>query len=224
MRKFLIFSYVVLLSSIVYFIYSSYQLHIESKNQQAAAPVIGTWESNSTFQASPLYDSAPELDWDISEQPSESQALADEDIEIPFDTAGVEELETQPSQAQNDPELDPELETLFRALKNLYDQREVIYREIGPLSAELRELKYRQIDIGLYDLVGANSEETEDLHNEFDRSQDRMQELRAIIAPLEEQKLGLEKEMKQAISAYGMDVREFYERYDDAYESWESGL
>ena len=164
------------------------------------------------------------MDWDISEQSSESQALADEDIEIPFDTAGVEELETQPSQAQNDPELDPELETLFRTLKNLYDQREVIYRETGPLSAELRELKYRQIDIGLYDLVGANSEETEDLHNEFDRSQDRMEELRAIIAPLDEQRLQLEKEIEQIVSVYGMTIEEFDERYNDEYESWKSGL
>ena len=51
-----------------------------------------------------------------------------------------------------------------------------------------------------------------------------MQELRAIIAPLEEQLLQLSKEIKQTVFDYGMTVQEFDKIYGEQYKSWKSGL
>ena len=134
------------------------------------------------------------------------------------DTGSFDEMEAKTSQEQSG----RELETLFTDLKQLYDQREVIYQETAPLSTELRELKQRQIEIGVHGLVGASGEETKKLHEEFHQSQDRMQELRTTIASLDEQRLQIEKEVEQIMSEYGMTVKKFYDRYGQKYESWKS--
>ncbi len=225
-RKFLAFSCLVLLISIAYFIYTSYQLHIENKNQQEGTvelevPFTGLRDANRSSHLLTPEHSNPEPtaeEGEASEKTSESTEL--EETEVIFDTEGFEELEAKTSEAQSS----PELEALFIEVKQLYDQREVIYRETAPFSIELRELKYRRIEIGLHDLVEASGEETERLHEEFRRSQDRMQELRTIIAPLDEQRFQLEKEVEQIVFEYGMTVEEFHDRYGEKYESWKSGL
>ncbi len=223
-RKFLAFSCFVLLVSIVYFIYTSYQLHIESKNRQAMeiepeVPLIGTRGASSSFQPLTLERSNPEPteeEWKTSEKTSESTELGEP--EVIFEIEDFEEFKAKISKEQSS----PELEALFIDLKQLYDQREVIYRKTAPFSRELHKLKYRQIEIGLHDLVEARGEETERLHEEFHRSQNRMQELRTIIALLDDQRLQLEKEVEQIVFDYGMTVEEFDERYSEKYESWKS--
>ncbi|MYE87661.1 hypothetical protein F4X33_01510 [Candidatus Poribacteria bacterium] len=218
-RKFLVFSCFVLLSSIVYFIYTSYQLHIENKNRQEVeadpkAPLIGSREANGSFQPLALEYSNPEptkKGWEVSDKTSESTKF--EDTEVVFDIEDFEELETKTAEEQSQ----PELETLFTDVKQLYDQRETIYQETAPFSIELHKLKYRQIEIGLYDLVEASGAETEQLHEEFRRSQDRMQELRTIIAALDDQRLQLEKKVEQIVFDYGMTVEEFDEIYGEKY-------
>ncbi len=224
-RKFLAFSCLVLLSSIVYFIYTSYQLHIQNRSQQevaveSEAPLIGARAANSSFQPLTPEHSNPESteeEWGVSEKTSESTEF--EETEVIFDIENFEELETKTSEEQSQ----PELEALFADVKQLYDQREIIYRETAPFSIELHKLKYRQIEIGLHDLVEASGEETERLHEEFRRSQGRMQESRTIIALLDDQRLQLEKEVEQIVFDYGMTVEEFDERYGEKYESWKSG-
>lgn len=221
-RNFLAFSCLVLLSSIVYFIYTSYQLHIENRNRQGVkaapkAPLIGARGANSSFQPLTLEHSnpeSPEREWERSNNISESTELGD--TEVVFDTEDFEELEATTSQEQSS----PELEALVTGVKQLYDQREIIYQETAPFSIELHKLKYRQIEIGLHDLVEASGEETERLHEEFRRSQDRMQELRTIIAVLDDERLQLEKEVEQIVFDYGMTVEEFDEIYSENYESW----
>lgn len=225
-RKFLAFSCLVLLISIVYFIYTSYQLHIENKNQQEVTSELETlfiapWVADSVFQyATPEQAiSEPiegEGELEVFEQDFESVEL--EETEAIFDTGGYDEMEAETT----DDRIDTLLEALFTEVEPLYGQQSVILREITPPSIELRKLKYRQIEIGLYDLVGASSEETKRLHEEFHRSQDRMQELRTIIAPLEEQLLQLSKEIKQTVFDYGMTVQEFDKRYGEQYKSWKS--
>ena len=229
-RNFLVFSCLVLLVSVVYFIYTSYQLHIEDKNQQEVTvelrePVIGVWDTSSSFQ-----NSTPEqlilesIEGEIEgfESVSQSKTLEDAVLtpKIISDTGNLDEVEAIISQEQSG----QELETLFTDLKQLYDQREIIYRETAPFSTKLRKLKYRQIEIGLYDLVGASGEETKRLHEEFHRSQGEMQELRTTIASLDEERLQIEKEVEQIMSEYGMTVEGFYDRHGQKYESWKSGL
>ena len=225
-RKFLAFSCLVLLSSIVYFIYTSYQLHIENKNQQEVTSELETlfiapWVADSASQyATPEQSTSEPIEGEgeleVFEQDFESVEL--EETEAIFDTGGYDEMEAETT----DDRIDTLLEALFTEVEPLYGQQSVILREITPPSIELRKLKYRQIEIGLYDLVGASSEETKWLHEEFHRSQDRMQELRAIIAPLEEQLLQLSKEIKQTVFDYGMTVQEFDKRYGEQYKSWKS--
>ena len=228
-KKFLVFSCLVLLISIVYFIYTSYRLHIVNENQQDVtpeleAPFIASWVADGAFQYVTPEESIPELiEGEIEEFESVSEGMKLEGAELTAkvisDIGSLDEMEAKTSQEQNS----QELETLFTDLKQLYDQREIIYRETTPFSTKLRKLKYRQIEIGLYDLVGASGEETKRLHDEFHRSQGEMQELRTTIAILDEQRLQIEKEVEEIMSEYGMTVAGFYDRYGQKYESWKSG-
>ena len=211
-RHFLVFSCLVFLASVVYFTYTNYQLHIEDKNQlemivELREPVIGVWDTSNSFQASTPEQLIPEsVEGEIEEfkSVSESKKLEDAALtsKVISDTGSFDEMEAIISQEQSG----QELETLFTDLKQLYDQREIIYRETAPFSTKLRQLKYRQIEIGLHDLVGASSEETKRLHEEFNSSQGEMQELRTTIASLDEQRLQIEKEVEQIMSEYGMTV------------------
>ena len=224
-KKFLVFSCLVLLISIVYFIYTSYRLHITNENQQDVtpeleAPFIASWIADSAFQEESI--SEP-IGGEIEEFESVSESMKLEDAELTpkviSDIGSLDEMEAKTSQEQSG----QELKTLFTDLKQLYDQREIIYRETAPFSTKLRKLKYRQIEIGLYDLVGAGSEETKRLHEEFHRSQGEMQELRTTIAFLDEERLQIEKEVEEIMSEHGMTVAGFYDRYGQKYESWKSG-
>ena len=228
-RNFLVFSCLVFLASVVYFIYTSYQLHIEDKNQpevtvELREPVIGVWDTSSSFQVpTPEQLISESIEGEIEEFESVSESMKLEDAELTpkviSDIGSLDEMEAKTSQEQSG----QELETLFTDLKQLYDQREIIYRETAPFSTKLRKLKYRQIEIGLYDLVGAGSEETKKLHEEFHRSQGEMQELRTTIAFLDKERLQIEKEVEEIMSEYGMTVAGFYDRYGQKYESWKSG-
>ena len=230
-RKFLVFSCLVLLISIVYFFYTSYQLDIENRNHREATAeseepfvgsvsTIGRVSTSSYSQSSKLEHLHPEPtveEWNAFEEALKSTEVGK--TESMADTGDFDEMKTKASKEQ----ISPELGAVFIALKQRYDQRRVICHESAPFSKELGELKYRQIEIIMYDLVGASGEETKRLYEEFHRSQDRMQGLRTIIAPLDEQRLQLEKEVEQVLFEYGMTVEEFYEIYDELYESWESG-
>ena len=82
-RKFLAFSCLVLLSSIAYFIYTSYQLHIQNKNQQEVevepeAPLIGARGASSSFQPlTPEHSNLEpsEEEWEGSDNTSESTRI-----------------------------------------------------------------------------------------------------------------------------------------------------
>ena len=134
------------------------------------------------------------------------------------DTGNLDEMEAKTSREQSG----QELETLFTDLKQLYDQREIIYEETTPLSTKLRELKYREIEIGAHDLVGASGEEAKKLHEEFRSIQEELPKLRTAIASLDEERLQIEKAVEEIISGYGMTVTEFYDRHGQKYESWKS--
>ena len=134
-------------------------------------------------------------------------------------TGNFDGMEMKASQEQSG----QELETLFTDLKQLYDQREIIYEKTAPFSTKLRKLKYRQIEIGSHDLVGASGEETEKLHKELRNIQEELPKLRTAIASLDEERLQIEKEVEEIMSEYGMTVKGFYDRYGQKYESWKSG-
>lgn len=229
-RKFLAFSCLVLLSSIAYFIYTSYQLHIESKNQQEAeseAPLIGARGANSSFQASTLDNSNPESGWDMSEKSSESKILEDifknielEDIEIIFNTEGFEELETTPSQKQND----PELETLFRDVKQLDDQREELNQAEEPFFKEYVELRHAIFEIVEEMGTTKGQQMSQQLDEDFYRLTKQQNELVPILNAFYEEQREINRAYEKLADKYGIFMTEFHEKHEAAYQSWKAGL
>lgn len=225
-KKFLVFSCVVLLASIVYFIYTSYQWHIKDKDLQEAAmeeapplEYVSTIKNDSTSHTLERYNPDPS-----SPEPTTEEWTV---FEATGDFKGSEEYkETTQSEFQSETEDDqagisPELEALFTGVKSLINQLEVIRREAAPYVEEHAKVKYRQIEIGTRDLVDADKESTEQLHEEFRQNQERMKQLMDRIKPFEEQKRQLTNRFQEEND---MTFSEFKERYNEDYRLWKAGL
>ncbi len=226
-RKFLVFSCLVLLISIVYFIYTSYQLHIENRNRQemtieSEVPVIGSGEANSSFHPLALEHSNPEWaeeESKMSEKTSENLEL--EETEVIFDTEKFEELETQNSEEPSSPELEP----LFIDVKQLDDQRRKLNRESESFDREFGELSTRQLEILTEDLLETREEHIiNQLHEEFERVTKRIEEIRPVINSFLEEHDQLNKEYEELEKQYGISMTEFHEKYEDMYKYWREDL
>ena len=226
-RKFLVFS--VLVSSLIvlvscgHYIYTSYRLDTEFESPTTGHSDDSTSLQPSTPQranAEPMVNERSVTEREAFEGLFENTKLEETKVTLNTDdfdkVEDYGEVEEKTSNAQGS----LEMEELFKGIKQIHDERGVILRKMASFSIELGKLKYRQIEIGTQDLVHARGDEIDRLHEEFHRSGARMDELRAIIAPLEEQDLQLQKEAVQKVSEYGMTIEEFYEKYEDHIESW----
>ena len=238
-RNFLVFSVLVscliVFVSFVYYIYTGYRLNIQYGNEQGMStefesPFIGNPDASASFQPStpqhanavPMVSERNVTKREAFENLFENTKLEETEVTLnrdDFDKVdGYVEVEEKTSNAHGN----LELEELFKDMKQIHDERDVILRNLATFSIELRSLKYRQMEIGMQDLVHARGDEIERLHEEFHRSGARLGELRTIIAPIEKQDFRLQQEAVQKVSEYGMTIEEFYEKYEDLYKSWKS--
>ena len=225
-RKFLAFSCLVLLSSIAYFIYTSYQLHIQNKNQQevevkSEAPLIGGRGANSSFHPlTPEHSNLEptEEEWKASEKTSESTEL--EETGVIVDTEGFEELEAKTSEKQSS----PELEALFVDVKQLDDQRQKLNQEEEPFFREFVEL--RRAIFKIVEEMGTTEGKQiiHQLDEDFESLTRRQNELVPILNAFYEEQREIDNAYKRLTDKYGIPMTEFHEKHEAAYQSWKVGL
>lgn len=225
-RKFLAFSCLVLLSSIAYFIYTSYQLHNQNKNQQEMevepeAPPIGARGTNSPFRfltPNRSHIEPSEREWEGSDNTSESTEL--EDTEVIFDAEDFEELEMRISEKQSS----QELETLFRDVKQLDDQRQELSEAEEPFFKEFVEL--RHAIFGIVEEMGTTEgkQMIQQLDEDFYRLTQQQNELVPILNRFYEEQCEIDRAYEKLADRYGISMTEFHEKHDAAYQSWKAGL
>lgn len=223
-RKFLAFSCLVLLGSIVYYIYTSYQLHIADKNLQEVepeAPLIGARGANSLFQFSTPDHSNPESseeEWEVSEKMSESTEF--EDTEVIFDTEDFEELEAKTSQEQSS----SELEALFIDVKQLDDQRQKLNQAEAPFFKEYVEL--RRAIFKITEAMGTTEGKqiAQQLDEDFKSLTEQQNELVPILNEFHEKQRKINNAYERLEDKYGIPMTEFQEKHEAAYQSWKASL
>ena len=222
-KKFLIFSCLLLLVSIVYFIYTSYQLQIENRNQQetpgepsdtfprgiANPYALKSEQENSNFE--PTKEEWEEFE-PLFRDFKESKEVETSQSEANLETGN---LEIDVSEAK----ISPELEAMFITLKKIKNQQRSLYEEAAPFFVELSELRSRLIEIGTNDLVKADREQTKRLHEELTEIQERSVVLRSLVKPYDERIQELENEF---VHEYGMSNDEFHKKHGSAYRSWKA--
>lgn len=226
-RKFLAFSCLVLLGSIVYFIYTSYQLHIENKNQQEVTvelevPAVERVYTNNSSQS--VKPESPNLDpteekREVFEEALKNLEALEEEAKTEAMT-GIATSETGASETEiKDIGISPELEALFVGVKQFMDQEKFIDSEVRSYLDENFKLKQRQIEIITNDLLEAQGEESGRLHEEFQRNIEHMETLSDIIIPFGKQMIQLRIEFEQK---HGITLEEFMENHGEDFHSWKA--
>ena len=223
-RKFLAFSCVVLLISIVYFIYTSYQLHTQNKSQQEVkpeAPLISARAANNSLYPLTPKHSTPESteeEWEVSERSSEGTVL--EEPGVTFDTEDFEGLEANPSEEQSR----PELEALFIDVKQLDDQREELNQAEEPFFKEYVELRRAIFEIVEEMGTTEGKQMNQQLDEDFKLLTEQQNELVPILNEFYEKQREIDRAYEKLANKYGISMTEFHARHEAAYQSWKTGL
>ena len=235
MKKFLVFSCLILLISIVYFIHTRCQMHTESKNQQK---VTGELEAPSVGHVSASRSSQPRIE-ESNPVPTEEEWAAFEEF-----LGNLEELErtlegttetTQPEpegitdaevyEASSETEGDdtgisPELKATFIVVNDWRDTQRAYFEKIDPLMREYAPLG--EIEVGIIHAIsGTSGEENRRLHEELRQVQSKKQELADLMAPFGRAREQANQELVQYLQEnHGMDMQQFFDTHGEVFESW----
>ena len=223
-RKFLAFSCLVLLSSIVYFIYTSYQLHIENKNQQELTaklevPSVERVYANNSSQSSKTEPSTPELteeEWEAFDE-----VLSDsKDSENQAETIQLDErTATEASETKGDgTKISPEQMVRFKFI----NQYQTMQRDSRSIDDEFSELS-RKHDQLISDMTAGpmHMDELGVIVREYKRVSERLKILEPLITSHVDQTIQMEAEFQEK---YGTSLGEFYNQYEKEYKSWKAEL
>lgn len=223
-RKFLAFSCLVLLSSIVYFIYTSYQLHIENKNRQEVTaelevPSVERVYTNNSSQSSKTERSTSELteeEWEAFDE-----VLSDsEDSENQAETIQLDERTgTEASETRGDgTKISSEQMVRFKFINKYHTMQ----RDSRSVDDEYSELSRKQDQL-MDDITAGpmHMDELGVLVSEYKRVSERLKELEPLITSHVDQTIQMEEEFQEK---YGISLGEFYNQYEKEYKSWKTGL
>ena len=226
-RKFLVFSCLVLLISIVYFIYTSYQLHIENKNRQEVTaelevPAIErVYTNNFSPSVKPgLSNLGPiEEKWEAFEEvPSDFEAL--EEMVETSQLEGAAETAT----VAGDEDLtgiSPELEAMFLDVNALVKRDNAILDEMEPYVQQALEIgrKIGEIADRLVE-AGTDNEIKKKLYAEVEGLYRDDEAILAILKPYIQQRHQLRADFEQK---YGISEKEFADQYYESHRAWKQG-
>ena len=230
-RKFLVFSCLVFLISIVYFIYTRYQLNTENKNQQE---VTAELEAPSVGYVYTSRSSQPKTE-DSNPEPTEEEWAAFEaflsnleeleELEGTTETIqpeGVAETEAYSAEG-DDTGISPELEEMFIHYKEVFlNQTREVDREITPFMRRIVELDERMDELdNLMTEKSNRGEPHQELREEYRQLFEERHEVFVALEPLDEQMAQIHQEWEEYLLAnHGIDSTTFRETYNEALRSW----
>ena len=223
-RKFLAFSCLVLLGSIVYFIYTSYQLHIENKNQQEVtaeleAPFVGglyiSRSSQSKRENSNLEPT--EGEWGAFEGDVKDLGEFEETTQP---EAGIE---TEAAETEvNDTGISPEIEKMFIYYKGYLERRREVSREQAPFMRKLVEMdkEWQELDNLITKKMNRGEKHQELVEVRRQLSEER-NDVFVALEPFDERLVQLEGEWEEYLRTYhGIDSATFREIHAEDLRSW----
>ena len=226
-RKFLAFSCLVLLGSIVYFIYTSYQLHIENKNQQEVtaeleAPFVGglyiSRSSQSKRENSNLEPT--EGEWGAFEGDVKDLGEFEETTETTQPEAGIE---TEAAETEvNDTGISPEIEKMFIYYKGYLERRREVSREQVPFMRKLVEMdkEWQELDNLITKKMNRGEKHQELVEARRQLSEER-NDVFVALEPFDERLVQLEGEWEEYLRTYhGIDSATFREIHTEDLRSW----
>ena len=226
-RKFLAFSCLVFLSSIIYFIYTTYQLHIENKNRQEVTAELEV----------PAVERVYTNNFSPSVKPGRSNLGPTEEKWEPFEEvfSDFEELEemTETSQLEKVAEIaavaadedrtgiSPELEAMFLDVNALVKRDNAILDEMEPYVQQALEIsrKIGEIADRLVE-AGTDNEIKKNLYAEVERLYKDDEAILAILKPYIQQRRQLRADFEQK---YGISEKEFADQYYKIHSAWKQG-
>ena len=233
-RKFLVFSCLVFLISIVYFIYTRYQMHTENKNQQE---VTAELEAPSVGHVSISRSSQPKTE-DSNPEPTEEELAAFEaflsnleeleeleELDGTTETIQPEEVaETEVSETEGDDTgISPELEEMFIHYKEVFLNRSrEVSLEIAPFMRRIVELDERTDELdNLMTEKSNRGEPHQELREEYRQLSEERNEVFVALEPLDERRAQVYEDWEEYLLAnHGIDSTTFNETYNEALRSW----
>lgn len=226
-RNFLAFSCLVLLSSIIYFIYTSYQLHIENKNQQEVsaeleAPFVGGVSTSRSSQSKTENSNLEpaEGEWEALEEDVKDFDEFEETIEA-TQPEGVTEAETSETEG-NDTGISPELEEMFIYYKGYLDRHREVSRKQAPLMRKIVEMdkEWEEFDNLITEKTNRGEEHQELLEARRQLAEER-NEVFVALEPLDERMTQLEQEWEEYLRTHHeIDGTTFGELHTEVLRSW----
>lgn len=220
-RKFLLFSWLVLLTSVIYFIYTFFfELRTRNEQQQEIAHVP---EENSVKYV-------PRNSFSKAEREQTSPAATEEtgdEGEIPgqvsqesFEDTEYKEIYSAPEIETDDSEINSELEMLFIVVNELWNKNVSHADAIRPFMREYAKLSKIEGELNLA-INGTSGEENQRLHDKLLQVQSDKEHLADLMAPLDEEREQVAQEVEQYLATnYGTTIKGFFDTYKEEFHSW----
>ena len=233
-RKFLGFSCLVFLISIVYFIYSRHQLQPESKNRHNQQKVAVELEAPVTRHISASRSAQPKTE-NSNPEPTEEEWAAFlaflnnleelEESEGTTETTQPEEVaETEVYGADGgDRGISPELEEMFIHYKEVFLNRSrEISQERAPFMRRVVEIDEWMDELdNLMTEKSNRGEPHQELREEYRQLSEERNEVFVALEPLDERRAQVFEEWEEyLLTNHGIDSTTFNETYTDALRAW----
>ena len=234
MKKFLAFSCLILLISIVYFIHTRYQTHTERKNQQDVSAEL---EAPSVGHISTSRSSQPKTE-DSNPEPTEEEWAAFEEflgnleeleeLEGTTEMTQIEEVaeadEVATSKTESDDTgISPELEKMFIHYKEVVLNRSrEISQEIAPFMRRIVEYDERMDELDNLVTEKSNRDEPhQQLMEEYRQLSEQRNEVFVALEPFNERRAQVYEEWEEyLLTNHGIDSTTFHETYNETLRSW----
>lgn len=224
-RKFLVFSCVALLISILYFIFTTVKDQPLTKNQREPSKELGetSFSTGNLAKQSSSRDSSPSHQKSSDPTAEEWQAFEEAHQGSPEESIERGE-EAQSASAsgveKSDTGISPELEAVFITVNQWRRRIRDLHRETGPLVREIAALSDRVEAINdAFD--GTSGEENRRLNEEFKQAISEQQKVVDLVAPIDKEIEQVRQELEQYLQTnLGMTATQFYDTHGETFNTW----
>lgn len=220
-KKFLLFSCLVLLASVIYFIHTFFfELRTRTEQQQEIADVpkvnsIKYAPRNGFAKAEPELPTPAE-----TEETREDGEIRAQVSQGSFEDTENEEYSSSIEIESDNSEISPELEMLFNVVNEWRDNNIRHGEETGPYMRVYAKLSKIEGELNLA-INGTSGEESQTLHDELLQVQSEKEHISNLIAPFDQEWERNTQELEQYLATnYGMTIRDFFDTYQDEFHSW----
>ena len=219
-KKFLLFSCLVFLVAVIYFIYTTFKLRSLSEVQQQTVQ-----ESNEDYRRymPPADFSNVEKQLSSHEEKERGETL-EQTLQTSLEKTQDAGVVYTPGIELNDKELnseiDPELVMLFIVVNEWRDKNVAHGEQTAPFMREYATLSDTEQEL-IIAIDGTSEEETRRLYEELRRVQSEKESIANQLEPYDREMERITQEFEEYLETnYGLTINSFFESYSEEFESW----